>query len=166
LFTGEHLAAFCLALRSCKLNSLNLGATHLFESLPGGLAVIDALVGHPTLQTLLLYWNEASQQNRGAVGEALGRLVAANSALQSLDVDYCRLGDDALRPLFAAVAQSTRLRELTCTGNDISQRVRPRVVLPAVRSNASLRSLKLFVPSSWKEEALLDELLRPPSLVV
>jgi hypothetical protein len=143
LFTGQHVVTFCLALRTCVLKSLALGFTRLFDSLPDGLAVLDALVGHPTLQTLILNFNSISKENKVTVGEALGRLVAADSALQSLDVSFCHLGDDALRPLFAAVAQSTRLRELRCTDNDLSLEFAGDVVLPAIRSNVSLRSLMI-----------------------
>jgi len=141
LFTGQHISAFCLALRSCKLNSLDLSATRLFDSLPDGLAVLDALTGHPTLQTVHLLGNRPTENNRVTVGEAMGRLVTADSALRSLDMSYCRLGNEALRPLFAAVAQSTRLRELDSAHNDISSKFARHLVLPAIRSNASLRSL-------------------------
>jgi hypothetical protein len=136
LFTGQHVAAFCLALRSCKLSSFDVGRTGLFDSLPDGLAVLAALTGHPILQTLALDFNSSSQEDKVAVGEALGRLVAADSALRSLNMSYCHLGDDGLRPLFAAVAQCTRLRMLECGHNDMSFEF-----ARAIRSNASLRSL-------------------------
>ena len=75
-----------------------------------------------------------------AVGETLGRLVAADFALHKIDLGHCGLSDDALRPLFAAAAQSTRLRTLLCENNDISPDFVARgVVLPASRSNVSLR---------------------------
>jgi hypothetical protein len=144
MFTGQHVAAFCLALRSCKLNSLDLSATRFFDSLPDGLAVLDALIGHQTLQTLALSSNLPSEENKRTVGEALGRLVAADSALQSLNVSSCELGDDGLRPLFAAVAQSTRLLKLNCGYNYmISFEFARDVVLPAIRGNVSLMSLTI-----------------------
>jgi hypothetical protein len=69
--------------------------------------------------------------------------VTADSALQTLDVSYCQLGDDGMRPLFAAVAYSTRLCELSCSDNGISLEFARDVVLPAIRSNISLRRLKI-----------------------
>ena len=91
-----------------------------------------------------LYEYLSSEENKLAVGEALGMLVAADSALHTLSVSYCQLSDDGMRPLFAAVAQSTRLRELRCTDNDLSLEF-PRVILPAVRRNVSLADGELIL---------------------
>jgi len=141
-FAGPHVAAFCAALRSSKLKTLLMSfkRLELFTSVPDGLAFIEALCGHPTLQTLSLFENPVSKEGDVDVGAALGRLLAAESALHSLDVSYC-LGDDGLRPLFAAIAQSTGLRELTCRYSDMSAEFARDVVLPAIQRNVSLENL-------------------------
>ena len=84
LFAGQDLAAFSAALRNSKLTSLDLARTRLFASPSDGLAVLDALVGHPTLQSLHLNNNCPSEDAKLPVSETLGKLVAANSALQTL----------------------------------------------------------------------------------
>jgi hypothetical protein len=89
-----------------------------------------------------------------AVGDALARLVSAESALFALDVQDCRLGDDGLRLLFASVAQNMRLRMLDCRLNNISPEFACGTVLPAVQSNTSLRKLQIMNgPDAGLEEA-------------
>jgi hypothetical protein len=58
-----------------------------------------------------------------------------------LDVSWCILGDDGLRALFEALPANTHLRKLTCCGNDISDAFAVDMLLPAVRTNESLREL-------------------------
>jgi hypothetical protein len=125
----------------------------LFDSLEDGLAVVAACTGHPTLRELNLCSNSVDAVAAPAVGAALAALVAATSALQSLKVTCCRLGDDAARPLFAAVAGSTRLSELCCGENDISAECAREAVLPAVQANTSLR--ELIIPELRHAEALV-----------
>jgi hypothetical protein len=81
LFDGPQRAALCTALRSCKLETLSLRDIDLFDSPNESLDVRDALTGHPTLQTLLLKENVCSEENAPNVGQALGGLIAAESAL-------------------------------------------------------------------------------------
>jgi Ran GTPase-activating protein (RanGAP) involved in mRNA processing and transport len=142
IFEDGVSADFCAALRGAQLSFLDLCCSELFASTEGGLAVLEALTGHPILLELGLN-DRASPEAKLAFGEALGRLVSAESSLEALHVPHCGLGDDALRPLFAAVAQSTALRKLNCAGyNKISPEFARYVVLPAVRRNTSLRELK------------------------
>ena len=110
-------------------------------NLPGNY-ILDALVGHPTLESIKLRYkvggDDAQLQFAGA---SLGRLVAANSpVLQYLDVSSCALGDDGLRPLVAALPSNTHLWFLNVTLNGISAAFAP-AVLAAVRANRSLRAL-------------------------
>jgi hypothetical protein len=141
LLEGAGVPAFSAALRASRLVKLSLAEMSLFDSLEDGLAVVAACTGHPTLRELDLSYNHVDAVTSPAVGAALAALVAANSELQSLDVNYCYLGDDAARPLFAAVAGSTRLRTLQCYGNDISAECAREAVLPAIQANTSLRKL-------------------------
>ena len=115
--------------------------------------MLEVLIGHPTLQDAELnYIYPASPEAKLAFGEALGRLVSAESMLEALHVQHCYLGDDALRPLLAAVAQSTTLRRLDCRWNGISPEFARCVVLPAVRSNTSLQELWIAVETFGYEE--------------
>jgi hypothetical protein len=142
---GEGVSAeVCAALRGARLSFLDLSFTCLFSSAEGGEAVLEALTGHSSLQGLDLGFNTpTSPEAKLAFVEALGRLVSAESALEALFVQHCGLGDNALRPLFAAVAQSTSLRRLDCRWYSISPEFARSVVLPAIRSNTSLRELKI-----------------------
>jgi hypothetical protein len=142
LLVGAGVPAFCAALRASRLVKLELAAVRLSDSLEDGLAVVAACTGHPTLRELDLRINLVDDVAAPAVGAALAALVAANSALQSLDVSVCNLGDDAVRPLFAAVAGSTRLRTLHCYNNGISANCAREAVLPAIQANTSLRMLR------------------------
>lgn len=104
--------------------------------------LVDALVGHPTLETIELSDTVGdSAEARTLAGAALGRLVAANTpALNDLDVSACALGDDGLRPVFAALPSKTHLSFLFATCNGISAAFAP-VVLASVTANQSLMYL-------------------------
>jgi hypothetical protein len=141
LLEGAGVPAFCAALRASRLDKLELAQMRLFDSLQDGLAVVAACTGHLTLRELDLNFNHVNAVAAPAVGAALAALVAANSALLSLHVYDCNLGDDAARPLFAAVAGSTRLRTLLCSQNDISAECAREAILPAIQANTSLREL-------------------------
>ncbi len=96
------------------------------------------------MRVLCLIGNLVAVPIQAAAGAALGALVAANApALTELDVSWCHLGDDGLRPLFEALPQNTHLRMLKCEGNGSSREFGRDVALPAVRANASLRQLEL-----------------------
>jgi hypothetical protein len=158
LLVGAGVPAFCAALRASRLVKLWLAQMSLFNSLEDGLAVVAACTGHPTLRELDLSINHVDDVAEPTVGAALAALVAANSALQSLDVSECDLGDDAARPLFAAVAGSTRLRTLNFSDNDISADCAREAVLPAVQANTSLRKLSFHeedIPELQQAEALV-----------
>jgi hypothetical protein len=146
LFVGAGMPAFCAALRASRLVKLALLCVDLFDSLEDGLAVAAACTGHPMLREFNLSANDVYAVAAPAIGAALAALVAADSDLQSLDVSSSSLGDDAARPLFAAVAGSTRLRTLDCRDNYISAKCARGAVVPAIQANASLRKLDF---GSW-----------------
>jgi hypothetical protein len=147
VIAGDGVPAFCAALRAFILRHLILCRVRLFDSLPDALAVLDALTGHRSIEELGLAVNRApSPDAQLAVGEALGRLVAADSSLTSLDLDECNLGDVGVGPLFAALAQNTAIRTMLLTGTGISRECARDVVLPAVRANTSLRELEFGQP--------------------
>lgn len=111
---------------------------------PAGIDFVDALVGHPTLQAITLQDTaEYDVETRVLAGAALGRLVAANSpALSDLTVSLCKLGDDGLRPLFAALPSNTYLFMLSAYCNGITAAFAP-AVLASVTANESLASLNI-----------------------
>jgi Ran GTPase-activating protein (RanGAP) involved in mRNA processing and transport len=127
---GDGVPAFCAALRASHLRSLLLLRARLFVSLLDDLAVLDAFTGRRSIKELHLAGNSPqSPEAQLAVGQALGRLVAAESALTYLDLRNCGLGDAGVGPLFAALAQNTALRTLLLTGNGISRECAQDVVL-------------------------------------
>ena len=89
----------------------------------------------------------------------LGRLVAAESALLSLRLSDCKLGNEGLRPVFEALSRGSGLGSLHCEGNGVSREFARGVVLPAVRANASLRKLEFGqpeMPELVEAEALVN----------
>jgi hypothetical protein len=84
-----------------------------------------------------------TDEDAAAAGALLGALLlSANApALTQLDVCSCALRDAGLRPLFAALARNSHLRELRCAFNGLSKACARDALLPAVRACASLRAL-------------------------
>ena len=117
----------------------------LWDSLPDGLAFMDALTGHRSLRFLYFDDNCAAMEDRTAIGEALGMLVAAELFYPSLT--ECELGDEGLRPVFDALADRTGLYMLRCAGNGVSRELARDVVLPAVRANTALCELEFKQPA-------------------
>lgn len=153
LFAGPAVPAFCAALSGCTLT--HLAVSGLFPSLEDGLPLLAAITGHATLSKFVCRNSDASDDAaRLRVGSALAALLSAESALTSLDVGYCGLSDVAVRPLFAALAASTRLRVLVCDNNGVSAGCFRDHFLPAVRANASLHEICLAQPGSSKDKEL------------
>ena len=111
---------------------------------PPGKNIVSSLVGHPLLHTITLNHKVGDDaQLRLLAGTSLGRLVAANSrALRTLDVSDCALGDDGLRPLFAALPSNTNLWRLFADRIGVSAAFAPDI-LASVRANQSLFSLHI-----------------------
>ena len=126
---------------SSSLTHLSLSRVGLLNRL-AGLELFDALVGHPMLETITLN-DMVGAEMRALAGAALGRLVEANApALKKLNVSNCALGDDGLRPLFAALPSSKYLTFLYAQFNGISAAFAP-VVLASVTANGSLLLLSM-----------------------
>jgi hypothetical protein len=128
------------------LTSLALDTAGVFDDAAAGAELLGALTGHASLRVLDLQRNHVMPAEGTAVGAALGALLAANTpALTELDVSECNLGDDGLRPLFAALRANTQLRTLTCANNyhtlHMPHAFARDVLLPAVRANTGLRML-------------------------
>lgn len=132
LFSGAHMPAVLSAFSASSLQTLEL-CVDLFSATTyaHGAAVIDSLVGHPTLQTLGLQDNKVAPAARLAVGAALGRVVATCTALRELVLIGCELGDIGPEPLFRALPAS-RLEALFSRDNGFSNDFARAVISPAV----------------------------------
>jgi hypothetical protein len=120
--------------------------------------LVGALVAHPSLVQIGLSTNVVAAADQTTAGAALGALVAADAPmLQSLLLSGCALGDAGLGPLVDALPQNAHLQVLICDDNDLTPAfVRDRL-LPAVRANTSLRTLKtrLAWESAREAEAIV-----------
>lgn len=143
MFDAETVPVISAALRAnSMLTFLNLVHCGVLNRPAGIDFFVGALVGHPTLKSISLVNNVVDDaEMRILASEALGRLVAAHScALSHLDVSNCALGDDGLRPLFAALPLNTHISRLKAACNGVSATF-AQVVLASVGANRSLTSL-------------------------
>ena len=143
----ESAALLAAALRAhTAMTSLTLGGVGLWRDPGVAAALLGAATGHRSLRTLDFCRNSllaATAAQRAAAGALLAALVAADSpSLISLSVRSCRLGDEGLRPLFAALPHNHHLRSLNCISNDATHAFLAEI-MPAVRANQSLRELVL-----------------------
>lgn len=144
----EHVHAFAAALRECHaLATLKLKNCGLFAGdAAAGMVVLRGVARHASLQTLDLFSSDVPFANRAAVGAALATLLddgASPPALKSLHLSFCRLGDEGLAPLAAALSRCTHLQGLYIGRCGASDAFIATQLLPAVQSNTSLRDLRL-----------------------
>lgn len=146
LFNATSTPALTAALRASTLSVLFLESVLGQWCVDNGLwtAVVNALVGHPTIQQLSLSHNNRVE-DRAAFGACLARLISANTpTLNTLSLAWCAIPDDGLRSILAAVANNTYLQALFLHYNRVlSADFAEAVVLPAVRANSALRTLTL-----------------------
>jgi hypothetical protein len=153
LLDGPAAALLSGALRAnSTLTSLSLFNVGFWRDLDAAVALLGALTGHASLRTLKVGRDDARVLRAVVAGAALGALIAANApALTELDVSDSGLGDAGLRPLFEALPANTHLRDLDVTGNGMSGAFARDVLLPAVRTNTSLRQLVAQSPDYGEE---------------
>ena len=158
--------AFCAALRSnTSITTLALIDVVLWVDTAAGEAIITALFGHPSIRNLSFHSNvvvEADEQI--AVGTILARLLIADSqCLHLLDLAWCALGDDGMRPIVDALRSNTHLLDFFCSHNGLTPLFARDVLSPALAVNASLRSLMIdnnpSVPELVQAEAQVASLL-------
>ena len=129
---GDALRASA-TITSFGLYELQLGA-------PGFAAVLAPLAGHRSLCVLKL--RRVRMADGAAAGAALAALLAADApALTTLHVQDCGLGEAGLGALLGALPRNSHLLELDISGNRVPAGVMRARLLPAVRANASLRTL-------------------------
>jgi len=145
LFEDQNtLPAFCESLRAARLSTLSLDTCSLFNPLWSGLSILSSCTAHSSLKELDLSGNVLeSDEDRTVAGILLAQILSATPALQTLSVSFCSLYDAGMRPLFAAVARSTTLRQLVCYVSGVSTECARDCILPAVQANTSLRRLVL-----------------------
>ena len=138
--------AFAAALPASTLKVLRLEDLNLWERYdPGGPGhtLVDALVGHPTLQNISLAHNAVPHEQfdpQNTVGECLARLLAANTpSLHTLHLDSIEARSFNVRPLFAALTSNTHLRTLFMRDNELYAGFRRIVMLPCVCASVALR---------------------------
>jgi hypothetical protein len=153
LLDGPSAALLGEALRAnATLTTLSLFNVVIWRDVDAAAALLGALTGHPSLRTLNLGRDHTVGVRRGAACAALGALISANApALTELDVSHSNLGDAGLRPLFEALPANTHLRDLDVTGNGMSEAFARDMLLPAVRTNTSLRQLVAQSPDYGEE---------------
>ena len=145
LFTGGGVKRFCDVLAASQLTKLQVDALHpVYYSVSDGVALINACLGHPTLRELSFCYSQAETvEQSGAFARALSAVLVAESALTSLDLSHCGLGDEGMAPLFAALAANKKLRTFKCRNSYMSGDGVTSCILPALTANASLRELEL-----------------------
>jgi hypothetical protein len=147
LLDGPSAALLAAALRAnTTLTSLSFVSMRLWSDTDAAAALLSALTGHPSVRTLILAVNRVDAAHEAAAGAALGALVAANApALTELNASSSNLGDAVLRPLIEALPANAHLRELDISYNGMSEAFARDVLLPAVRANTSLRTLRVDI---------------------
>jgi hypothetical protein len=89
-----------------------------------------------------------------AAGAALAALVAADApALRGLNLSDCGLQEAALGPLLDALTANTHLRTLWLGEVNASAAFLRERLLPAVRANTSLKTLKIVVTGEGESAA-------------
>ena len=163
LFDAIHGPTLAAALRASSLTVLRLVDVGVSDFWWDGVGkvLIEALVGHQTLQELSLEENTLQHYNRQkGVGACLGQLVTANSpSLHTLSLTYNDADEYLMKPNFAGLASNTFLHTLLLDNNDFSQHFAHQVVLRSVRANSALRKIVLVgsedVPKLREAEALV-----------
>jgi hypothetical protein len=148
LLSGAEGSAALLAaaLRANNtLTELLLFRANVWHDAAAAETVLHALTAHPSVRCLRLLSSTVRAFDRARAGISLGALVAANApALEVLDIRACCLGDEGLSPLVNALRRNTHLRELECSGNDLSDAFVLHQLMPALLANGSLRMLTLI----------------------
>ena len=146
-------------MRNCtSLKTLKLKWVKLWADTAAASQLIAAIEGLPCLQEVSLAGNstDGTPAAQRAAGECIARLIARSSSLRKLEVQYSKLGETGLAPIFEALRGSAGLTELDLTREHISADYARVVVLPAVRANSSLRQLNLGSDSENPNSCLIQ----------
>ena len=106
-------------------------------------AILGALVQHPSLHELAIIAEETADEDCAAFGAALAALIAADApTLRVLKCSHSSLRDAGLAPIVEALALIRHLRVLNVGYNGMNEAFAREQLLPAVRANTTLRTLK------------------------
>jgi hypothetical protein len=144
LFDAAGAALVAGALRATTvLTSLRLLDACLCRDMAASVALLGALVGHPSLRSLVLHGEQVADDDGVPLGAVLAALVAADApALQHLNISFIALEDAGLAPIVDALPRNSNLRKLNLIQTDMSEQFARERLLPAVRANTSLRELQ------------------------
>jgi hypothetical protein len=144
VFAAAGAALVADALRSnTTLTALHLRGVHLCVDMDAAELVLGALVGHLSLRELWIIYEDTTDEDCIVFGAALAALIAADApALQVLVCKRNELGDDGLAPIVGALALNRHLHTLDVGDNGMSEDFARERLLPAVRTNTTLRKLK------------------------
>jgi hypothetical protein len=124
-----------------SLTALALDSIELWRDAAAAAELMGALKAHPRLRRLSLSWNDGSMHAAEA-GAALAALLLANAPpLQTLNISLNFLYDAGMAPVVDALRHNTHLTKLDCSENRMSEAFARNTLLPAVRTNTSLREL-------------------------
>ena len=163
LFDAAGAALVASALRvNTTLTVLKLFDSHLCRDMRAAGLLFGALIGHPSLRELRIGDElSSSTANRIAFGAALAALIAADApALHVLDCSNNLLRADGMAPVVGALALNRHLREFDMRDNFTFDDFARQRLLPAVRTNTSLRVLRcvdclIFGPAAAEAEELV-----------
>ena len=139
LLDAASAAALGAALRTSETIT-SFGLYELQLAAPVFAALLAPLVGHRRLRVLKL--RRVRIVDGAAAGAALAALLDADApALTKLQVQECSLGEAGLGAVLDALPRNSHLRELEISHNRVPAGFMRARLLPAVRANASLRTL-------------------------
>ncbi len=116
------------------LTSLVVRATRLWQEPAAGVALLNALTGHPSLCKLDISYDPVGAAAQQQAGTALGALVAANApTLRGIYINESGMGDAGMGPVVDALPRNTHLRFLSCLRNGMSDAFVRERLLPVVR---------------------------------
>jgi hypothetical protein len=162
LFDAAGAALMAGALRvNTTLTELHLRDTCLSRDMRVAGLLLGALRWHPRLRELRISGEEPTTADaRCTFGAALGALVAADApALLVLDCYDNQLEDIGLATIMEALPRNRHLRELNVGNNGMSEAFAREQLLPAVRANTTLRSLRADSYPSMPAAAEAEELV-------
>jgi hypothetical protein len=133
------------------ITMLSFNGCDLWRNMDAARTLLAALTGHASIQALRLTCNEVHDGLGVTVGQALGSVLAASSALRELNVLQMitrmlmplqqGLGDAGMARLLTGLARNTQLRRLDVSRNRISEAFADEVLLPAAQAHPALRQL-------------------------
>ena len=129
---------------STSLQRLTLDHVELWADANVAEPLLRAAAGHPALRMLSVCENEARRRPGTVAPKAAGALLAAvltapGGALEELDLSECKLRDDGMAPLVAALPHAIALQRLRIAESGVSEEYASGPLARAVRGARKLR---------------------------